>query len=68
MCMGGGRQECGFGNVKDAMVKNVGNWGSIPVSERSLEKEMATHASILALKIHRGAWRAAVHGVATSQT
>ena len=21
-------QECGFENVKDAMVKNAGNWGS----------------------------------------
>ena len=28
-------QECGFGNVKDAMVKNVGNWGSIYGSGRS---------------------------------
>ena len=34
--------------------------------EDPLEKGMATHASILALKIHRGAWQAAVHGVAES--
>ena len=31
--------------------KNVGDLGSIPGSERSLEKEMATHYSILAWKI-----------------
>ena len=34
--------------------------------EDPLEKEMATHSSILALEIHpmdRGAWQAAVHGV-----
>ena len=36
--------------------------------EDPLEKGMATHASILALKIHRGAWQATVHGVAKSQT
>ena len=28
-------QECGFENVKDAMVKNAGNWGSIHGSGRS---------------------------------
>ena len=35
-----------------------------------LEKEMATHSSILALEnpIDRGAWWAAVHGVTKSQT
>ena len=33
--------------------------------EDPLEKEMATHSSILAWKIPvRGAWQAAVHGVA----
>ena len=42
---------------------------SIPGSERSLEKEMATHSSILGSEnsIDRGAWRATVHGVAKSQ-
>ena len=31
MCVWGrGSQECGFRNVKDAMVKNVGNWGFNP--------------------------------------
>ena len=32
--------------------------------EDPLEKEMATHSSILAWRIPRGAWRAMVHGVA----
>ena len=38
--------------------------------EDPLEKEMATHSSILVWRIpmDRGAWRAAVHGVAKSQT
>ena len=38
--------------------------------EDPLEKEMATHSSILACRIpmDRGAWWAAVHGVANSQT
>ena len=36
--------------------------------EDPLEKGMATHASILVLKIHRGAWETAGHGVAKSQT
>ena len=37
----------------------------------ALEKEMATHSSILAWRIpwtERGAWRATVHGVSMSQT
>ena len=44
--------------------------GSIPGSGRSLEKEMATHSSILAWRIpvDRGDWRATVHGVPKSQT
>ena len=39
-------------------------------SEDPLEKEMATHFSILAWRIRmdRGAWWAIVHGVAKSQT
>ena len=38
--------------------------------EVSLEEDMATHSSIFAWRIplDRGAWRAAVHGVAKSQT
>ena len=38
--------------------------------EDPLEKETATHSSILACRIpvDRGAWRAAVDGVATSRT
>ena len=38
--------------------------------EDPLEKEMATHSSILAWKnpMDRGAWWATVHGVAKSQT
>ena len=38
----------------------MGHW------EESLEKEMPMHSSILALEIpvDRGAWQAAVHGVA----
>ena len=31
---------------------NVGNSGSIPESRRSLEKELATHSSILAREYH----------------
>ena len=36
----------------------------------SLEKEMATHSSILALEnlMDRGAWQVTVHGVAKSRT
>ena len=36
--------------------------------EDPLEEEMATHSSILAWEIHRGAWWATVHGVTKSQT
>ena len=38
--------------------------GSIPGSENALEKEMATHSSVLAWKnsMDRGAWQATVHG------
>ena len=38
--------------------------------EDPLEKEMATHSSILAWRIHMGrrAWQATVHGVAKSDT
>ena len=49
---------------------NVGDLGSISGREDPPEEGMATHSSILAWRIHmdRGAWRAIVHGVATSQT
>ena len=48
--------------AKEADIRDV---GSLPGSERSLEKEMATHFNILAWEIYmnRGAWRATVHGV-----
>ena len=38
--------------------------------EEPLEEGMATHSSILAwrIRMNRGAWRAAFHGVAESQT
>ena len=36
--------------------------------EDPLEKEMATHSSILENPMDGGAWRATVHGVAKSQT
>ena len=37
--------------------------------ENSLEKEMATHSSMLAWEIDRGAWWSTVHGAAKeSQT
>ena len=49
---------------------DVGGISSIPGSERSLEKEMATHSSILGSEnsIDRGARHAIVHGVAKSHT
>ena len=56
------------------MVKNLpGMWGTWIRSlgwEDPLEKGMATHSSVLAwrLPMHRGAWRATVHGVAKRQT
>ena len=56
------------------MVKNSPvmqeTWVRSLVCEDTLEEGMATHSSILAWKIpmDRGAWRAAVHGVAKSPT
>ena len=49
--------------VQEIWVRSLGQ-------EDSLEKEMATHSSILAWRIpmDRGAWRAIVHGVAKSRT
>ena len=48
----------------------MGDSGLIPGSEDPLEEETATHSDILALEnpMDRGAWRAAVHGVAKSWT
>ena len=48
----------------------AGDLDSIRGLEDPLDKEMATHCIILAWRIpmDRGAWRAAVHGVAKSQT
>ena len=47
---------------------NAGDTGLIPDLERFLEKEMATHSSILAWRIpmDRGAWQAIAHGVTES--
>ena len=47
--------------VQETLVRSLG-W------EDPLEKEMATHSSILAWKIpmDRGAWQTTVHGVAKS--
>ena len=39
------------GSDGKASAYNVGDWGSIPGLEDLLEKEMATHSSILAWKI-----------------
>ena len=50
-------------SVLETWVRSLG-W------EDPLEEGMATHSSILAWRIpmDRGTWRAAVHGVAKSQT
>ena len=58
------------GSDGKASACNAGDRGSIPGSGRSLEKEMATHSSILAWgnPMDRGAWYATVHGVAKSRT
>ena len=47
---------------------NAEDLDSIPGLGRSLKESMATHSSILALRIpmDRGAWWATVHGVAKS--
>ena len=56
------------------MVKNLSamqeTWVRSLDQEDSLEKQMATHSSILAWRIlmDRGAWWATVHRVAKSQT
>ena len=56
------------------MVKNLPEMQETWIQSLSrkdpLEEDMATHSSILAWRIpmERGAWRAAVHGAAKSQT
>ena len=56
------------------MVKNLPagqeTWVQSLIWEDPLEKEVVTHSSILAWRIpmDRGAWRAAIHGVAKSRT
>ena len=56
------------------MVKNpparAGDLGSILVQKDPLEKEMATHSSILAWEIlmDRGVWWATIHGVSKNRT
>ena len=47
---------------------NVRDLGSIPGLEDPLEEGMATHSSILAWEVDRGAWQATVHGVTKSRT
>ena len=55
------------------MVKNMPSMQEIQVQflgqEDPLEKEKATHSSVLAwgIPMHRGAWWATVHGVLKSQ-
>ena len=46
-----GKQDFPGGTDGKASAYNVGDLGSIPGSEDLLEKEMATHSSILAWKI-----------------
>ena len=57
------------GSVDEESACNAGDLGLIPGLGRSLEKEMATHSSILGLEnlMDRGACWVAVHRVAKSQ-
>ena len=54
------------------MVKNLPavqeTWVPFLDWEDPLEKGMATHSSILASPMDRGAWQSIVHGVAKSRT
>ena len=58
------------GSVVKNLSANAGDMSSIPGQEDPLEKEMATHYSILAWKnsLDRGSWWVTVHGVAKSWT
>ena len=58
------------GSVGKESACSAGDLGSILDQEDPLEKEMATHSSILAWRIpmDRGAWWAAIHGVTKSWT
>ena len=58
------------GSDGKASVYNVGDLGSIPGLGSSLEKEMATHSSVLAWRIPGtgGPWWAAIHWVSQSWT
>ena len=47
--------------IQETWIRSLG-W------EESLEKEMATHSGILAWRMDREPWWAAVHGVAKTQT
>ena len=62
-------QDLGAPSAKESAC-SAGGQGLIPGWEDPLEKEMATHFSILAWRIpmDRGAWRARVHGVTESDT
>ena len=59
------------GSESKESARNVGDLGSIPgVGKIPLEKGIAVHSSSPAWRIpmDRGAWRAAVHGVAKCYT
>ena len=63
-----GALPCGSAGKESAC--NAGDLGLIPGLGRSPEGDMATHSSVLAwgILMDSGAWWAAVHGVAKSQT
>ena len=65
--IGSWRSHFGLPGASDGKesVCDVGDLGLSPGLEAPLEKEMATHSSILVWRVpmDRGAWRAAVHGV-----
>ena len=57
------------GSVVKNPLANAGGTSSILGQEDPLEKEMATHSSILAWRtMDRGVWQTAVHGVAKGWT
>ena len=59
-----------MGKNLPADARDTRDWVQSLCREGPLEKEMATHSSILAwrLPMDRGAWGATVQGVAKSQT